>query len=144
MFSTKGRLKVTLFVVGFLVVGLKICAVFQTQEVEAHPHTLIQSTVTSTITVVELTTIEPYSYRCDRIFPDLKNLAIQVCYGTVTGKKYTDQLVDYEVTTYYFDDGHEVYWEPGGERKLTDTYRDGTVSYEHYGCDGSLCNRQIA
>lgn len=38
MFSTKGRLKVALMVVGFLVVSLGMYAGFQVQDVEAHPH----------------------------------------------------------------------------------------------------------
>ena len=38
MFATKGRLKVTLLVVGFLVVSLGMYAGFQVQDVEAHPH----------------------------------------------------------------------------------------------------------
>lgn len=36
MFATKGRLKVTLLVVGILVVGLGMYAAFQVQEADAH------------------------------------------------------------------------------------------------------------
>ena len=38
MFETKGRLKVSLLVVGVLVVSLGMYADFQVQDVEAHPH----------------------------------------------------------------------------------------------------------
>ncbi len=38
MFAIKGRLKVALMVVGFLVVSLGMYAGFQVQDVEAHPH----------------------------------------------------------------------------------------------------------
>lgn len=38
MFAVKGRLKVTLLIVGVLVLGLGLHAAFQVQEVEAHPH----------------------------------------------------------------------------------------------------------
>ena len=38
MFSIKSRLIATICIVGFLVVGLGLCVVFQVQDVEAHPH----------------------------------------------------------------------------------------------------------
>jgi hypothetical protein len=71
------------------------------------------------MTVIE----DNYSTSCNRIFPDVPNFGIKVCTGTITGTKYTDYVMDYEYTTYYLDDGHQVYWEPSGSRELPETYR---------------------
>ncbi len=143
MFAIKGQLKVALLVVVSLsTIGLVgNFYPLLVENADAHPHTVIQSTVVDIRTSVELIIIDSYSRRCGTIFPGIETT--YVCNSTITGRKYTDMIMDYEVTTYYLDDGHEVYWEPGGSRALPETYRAGNVYYEIYGCKGSMCATMV-
>ena len=136
--SAKERFKAGLFVISLLTIGhVGNFYPLLLENADAHPHTVIQSTVVQIITLLEMTVIEDnYSTSCDRIkwTGELPFIYQVRCSGTITGTKYTDYVMDYEYTIYYLDDGHEVYWEPGGSKELPETYRS-SGSYVIGGCN---------
>ena len=90
------HLKVLALIVGMLVIGFGRDVGFQEQEATAHPHTVIQSTVTWTTWEWYWTLITPITGT------DLKG-------HTVTGTNYQPIFVHVTYTTYYVDDGHSVH-----------------------------------
>ncbi len=123
MFTIKGRLKVSLLVVvSLLTIGLvgNFCPLLF-ENADAHPHTVIQSTVTSTYTA-------RYSYRYVGWGYDYG-----ACFRCNCGVKYTEYKEidkDYQLTWCYLDDGHEVYMELcGGPTWVAGTEKDGDAVY---------------
>ena len=128
MFANKGRLKVALLVIGFLVASLGMYAGFQIEKAEAQGGRIRQWTVTIKGTAVygsyELQTISKACKQCP-------------CY--IFGKRHQNVLKDYVATIHYFDDGENVYSEPGtftwvsGTQKAGSTY-DVWRNHTHYDC----------
>ena len=136
MFTIKGRLKVALLVVVSLLTISLVGNFYPLLlgNADAHPHTVVQSTVTSTYTAV-------YDYKYLGWGYDYVCLE-DFCNCPVKFKKYREILKDYEVTLCYLDDGHEVYIELcGGPTWVDGTESDGDTwnfydwsDHEHGNC----------
>ena len=125
---TSQHLKAIFLTAGVLVVGLGIYGTFQVRDAEAQGGRIRQWTVT-----VRGTGVYGSYY--------LKSLTkgCSYCSCTIYGKRYQKVLKDYVATIHYFDDGENVYSEPGtftwvsGTQKAGSTY-DVWYSHTHNNC----------
>ena len=132
MFAIKEQLKVALLVVVSLsTIGLVgNFYPLSVENADAHPHTVIQSTVTSTYTAL-------YSYKYlgsgyeYGICPGYNLGPFEYrCTCPVDFDKYRERDKDYQVTWCYLDDGHDVYIEHcGGPTWVDGTEKDGDIVY---------------